>query len=701
MSFLRLDGERTTLLLFQRGAEVPEIVHWGARLPETVGDGLRDRARPHNWMDDDIPTATLWPSVGVGLFQAPALAAHRDGRDFTSEFETVETEGALTLHARDTMARLALTITLALTGDVLTMRTTLRNDGDTPLTVDFLAAGVFVLPPWAAEIVTFGGRWGHEFSERRIDLPSGAHVVENRRGRTSHDRFPLIIGTTPGAGEELGEAWSVHLGWSGNHRTVAERLPDGSLLIVTGELLEPGEVILPPGGELRSPTSYAAWSDAGLAGLSRANHAHVRAKILDWPAQKMRTRPVTLNTWEGTYFAHDEARLMRQATAAAALGIERFVLDDGWMPARNGDAAGLGDWVADAKKYPNGLGPLARHVVAEGMEFGLWVEPEMANPSSDAVRADPSSVLCVAGRPLRTARNQVVLDLTRPAVWARVYAALDRLLRDLPIAYFKWDMNRELVAAGGAAGRAATRAQTLAVYALMDRLRKNHPGLEIESCASGGGRADLGALSRTQRVWTSDCTDALDRLSIQNGISCLLPPEILGAHVSASPNHQTGRRHTLAFRAAVALFGHFGVELDPLTLADDEAEELRGWIALHKRLRPLLHAGRHVALDPLDGRSVIGVVGENAAYRIAQHVSPATAIAPALRLPGLDDAPYRIAAPAPQRCEFHKPSATHRALFDGGVVFNGRVLGLTGFAPPPLVAESALILEATRLPWPT
>ncbi len=698
---MRLDGDRTTLLLLQRGSAMPEIVHWGARLPETDATGLRDRARPHNWMDDDIPTATLWPTVGVGLFQTPALIAHRDGRDFASDFEVVETAGAMTFHAVDAVARLTLTIALALTGDVLTMRTTLRNDGDAPLTVDVLAAGVFVLPPWATDLTTFGGRWGHEFAERRIELPSGAHVVENRRGRTSHDRFPLLIATTAGAGEERGEAWSVHLGWSGNHRTVAERLPDGALLIVTGEHFEPGEVILGPGGLIESPTAFAAWSDGGLSGVSRANHAHVRGHVLDWPEKKVRARPVTLNTWEGTYFAHDEQRLMRQATAAAALGIERFVLDDGWMPARDGDAAGLGDWVADAEKYPNGLAPLARHVVAAGMEFGLWVEPEMANPDSGAVRGDPDSVLSVVGRPVRTSRNQIVLDLTHPPVWSRVHAALDRLLRDLPIAYLKWDMNRELVASAGEDERVATRAQTLAVYALMDRLRTDHPALEIESCASGGGRADLGALARTQRIWTSDCTDALDRLSIQHGISRLLPPEILGAHVSASPNHQTRRRHTLAFRAAVALFGHFGVELDPLTLGDDEAEELRGWIALHKRLRPLLHAGRHVALDPLDGRSVIGVLGDNAVYRIVQAVSPLSAIAPPLRLPGLDDAPYCIAAPEPQRCDFHKPSATHRALFDGGVVFNGRALGLAGFAPPPLVAESALILEATRLPWPT
>ena len=711
ITLLRLDGAGTTLLLLQRGAAMPEIVHWGARLADG-GDAaccatLRDRARPHNWMDDDIPAGTLWPTLGAGLFQAPALAAHRDGRDWSSELSVADvtaSPGALQIAARDDVARLSLTVHLALAGDVLTMRSVLRNDGDTPLAVDFLAAGVFVLPPWASELVVYGGRWGHEFTERRIELPSGAHVVENRRGRTSHDRFPLLIGATAGVGEEQGTAWSVHLGWSGNHRSVAERLPDGSLLLVTGELLEPGEAMLPAGGELASPTAHAGWSDAGLGGLARANHDHVRKKVVAWPGGAMRPRPVTLNTWEATYFAHDEARLMRQADAAAALGIERFVLDDGWMKGRRDDRAGLGDWLVDAQKYPRGLGPLARHVAALGMQFGLWVEPEMANPDSDALRADPDGVLRVTGRPLRTSRHQVVLDLTRELVWTRVHAALGRLLRDLPIAYLKWDMNRELTAAGGAGGKPAARAQTLAVYALMDRLRADHPDLEIESCASGGGRADLGVLTRTHRVWTSDCTDALDRLAIQHGLSRLLPPELMGAHVSAVPNHQTGRRHTLAFRAAVALFGHFGVELDPLALTTDEAAELRGWIGLHRRLRPLLHDGVHVGADPLDGRHVRGVVahgGGHAVWLVAQTASPVQAIPPPLRLPGLADAPYRLTAPKPQTLVAHRPSATHRALFADGVTLPGGLLATAGFVPPPLVAESALILEATRQPWPT
>ncbi len=278
----------------------------------------------------------------------------------------------------------------------------------------------------------------------------------------------------------------------------------------------------------------------------------------------MRPRPVTLNTWEGVYFDHKLEQLKAQATAAAELGIERFVLDDGWFGKRDDDTSSLGDWFVDTRKYPDGLAPLADHVVSLGMEFGLWFEPEMVNRNSDLYRAHPDWVLQVEGQPLLESRHQLVLDLTRPEVSDYLFNCIDNVLKSAKISYIKWDMNRDITHAGDANGRAATSRQTRAVYALMARVRAAHPDLEIESCASGGGRADFGVLAHTHRVWVSDCTDALERLSIQQGALRFLPPEIIGCHISASPNHQTGRVHTLAFRAIVAFFGHLGVELDPL-----------------------------------------------------------------------------------------------------------------------------------------
>ncbi len=695
---MRLDGLHTTLLLAPRAEGLPEIVHWGARLPPGNTTPLRDRAPARNLLDDDIAEASVFPTLGAGLFRTPALLAHRAGQDWSAEFGGAAVEagpgGTLTVTAHDSVAGLRLVIALALPpdGDVLAVRTTLTNAGTAPLAVDHLASGTLRIPPEATELRTYGGRWAHEFTETRSALPDGALLLENRRGRTSHDRFPLLVAATPGCGEQDGGAWGLHLGWSGNHRMVADRLGDGSLLVSGGELLMPGEATLAPGASLPTSTFYAAWSGAGLAGLSRAFHAYARRHLLRLAGP----RPVTLNTWEGTYFDHDEARLMREATAAAALGIERFVLDDGWMAGRDHERAGLGDWTADPRKYPNGLGSLARHVTGLGMQFGLWVEPEMANPDSAALRGHPDAALGLAGRPPRLSRRQLVLDLSRTEVWARVCGALDTLLREVPISYLKWDMNRDLVAAGDTAGRAAYGNQVFATYALLDYLRTEHPTVEIESCASGGARADWGMLARTERVWTSDCTDALERLRIQRGASRLLPPEVMGAHISASPNHQTGRRHTLAFRAAVALPYNFGIELDPLTLDDAEGKELAGWIALHKRLRPLLHAGLHVAADPIDGRTLAGVVApgaDHAIYLVAQEADRARPHPAPLCLPGLRaDASYRLQIPAPQRPD-GKLSATHRALYADGVVIAGGMLAHAGLMPPPLQPETAIILE--------
>ena len=703
MRTYRLDGASTTLLLLQRASGMPEIVHWGARLPDTVDlagvAALRDRATRRNGLDEDYVEAVLMPTLGTGTMRAPGLSASRGGLDWTAEFDQVAIEqrpDGLRLAATDAVARLGLDILLALPaeGDLLRMRTRLRNEGETTLQVERLAAGIFLLPASISELLVFDGRWGQEFDEKRVSLGSGLWSSENRRGR-SHDRFPGLIAGEQGFDEECGLVYGIHLGWSGNHRTTAERLEDGRIMVATGEWLHPGEVRLEAGESLETPIAYASVSPDGLSGVSRHLHEGVRRHVLRWPGGAMRPRPVTLNTWEGNYFDHVHDRLLAQARAAAALGIERFVLDDGWMAGRDNARAGLGDWRADPRKYPEGLGPLIQAVTGLGLEFGLWVEPEMVNPDSDRYRAHPEAVLRVAGRPQHTSRHQLIVDLTRPEIAGEIFAQLTALLSAHPISYLKWDMNRDFVAAGDAAGRPAYRAHLLATYALLARLSEAHPDVEIESCASGGARADYGMLRHTQRIWTSDCTDALERLRIQRGFSRFLPPELMGAHVAASPNHQTGRRHTLDFRAAVALFGHMGVELDPTLLDADETAALAQWIGLHKRLRPLLHAGHPLAAPIVAGRSMRGVVAgdrRHAALLVAQERTDAWR-APPLAIPGLDPLQhYRLRVPAPQRPQ-GRLSASQRALFEDGLVLPGALLGLVGIALPEMPPESALVLE--------
>ena len=309
--------------------------------------------------------------------------------------------------------------------------------------------------------------------------------------------------------------------------------------------------MLGTGEEYATPWLYAVWSDRGLDGLSAALHAWQRAR----PGHPASPRPVVLNTWEAVYFDHGLERLTGLADTAAELGVERFVLDDGWFRGRRDDSAGLGDWYVDEDVWPDGLAPLIEHVRGRGMEFGLWVEPEMVNADSDLFRAHPDWVLGVPGRLPPEWRRQQVLDLANPDCFAYLLERLDALLGEYDIAFLKWDHNRDLV-------EARVHAQTLAVYRLLDELRARHPGVEIESCASGGGRVDLGILERTDRVWASDSNDALERQAIQRWTGLLLAPELVGAHVGPPRAHTTGRTHDLSFRVATALFGHFGFEWD-------------------------------------------------------------------------------------------------------------------------------------------
>lgn len=381
------------------------------------------------------------------------------------------------------------------------------------------------LPRRAGEILDFTGKWSRERSPQRRPLAHGTHARDVRRGKPGLDSPYLVAVGVPGFGFREGEVWGVHVAWSGDQRYLVEQLPEGAgvhaAVLGGGELLRAGEVRLAPGDTHRTPVCHYAWSGAGLDGLAGRFHTLLR----DRPGHPRRPRPVILNSWEAVYFDHDPERLLRLADRAAEVGVERFVLDDGWFRGRRSDRAGLGDWTVDREVWPDGLTPLADHVRSLGMEFGLWVEPEMVNLGSDLARRHPEWVLAPARGAGPAARQQHVLDLSHPGVVDHLLGALDALVTEYGIAYLKWDHNREVhEAVNGPADRPAARAQVEALYGLLDTLRQRHPALEIESCASGGGRVDLGILARTDRVWASDCNDPVERQSIQRWTGQLLPP---------------------------------------------------------------------------------------------------------------------------------------------------------------------------------
>ncbi|MGW0803903.1 alpha-galactosidase [Nonomuraea sp. NPDC002799] len=683
-----LSAAGTALVIDGSGPGLPRVCHFGAGLGAVAGS--------------ELPLAPagappLLPAQGDGWYGRPGLSGSRAGEHWpvrwtTGRFDADAVPGAggtVTVAASDARAGLELVSELAMdAGGVVRMRHTVTNAAASPYRLEGLTCAL-PLPARAGELLDFTGRWALEKVPQRRAFGHGVWSRENRRGRTGHDGTGLLVAGTEGFGFRAGEVWAVHAGWSGNHVHYAERPVDGPGVLAGGELVEAGEIILAEGESYATPYVYFTWSASGLDEASGRLHDHLRA------ARTLPVRPVTLNNWEATYFDHGLDRLLRLAGQAAAAGIERFVLDDGWFRHRRDDRAGLGDWYVDEGVWPDGLHPLAGHVRELGMQFGLWFEPEMVNPDSDLARAHPDWILGQAGRTPPPQRHQQVLDLARPEVYAYLLERLDSLVTEYALDYLKWDHNRD-IAEPVHDGVAGVHAQTLAAYRLLDELRRRHPGLEIESCSSGGARIDYGVLARTDRVWTSDSNDALDRQSIQRWTGLLVPPERLGCHIGAPHDHITGRSLPLAFRAATALFGHMGVEWDLTSASAAELEELATWIALHKRLRPVLHAGRVVRADHADPSALVhGVVlPERAVFAVVQLTSRVAVLPEPVRLPGLDPAALyevRVAGPTPQGALLPEWAA-------GPVRLRGAVLGELGLPAPALRPASALIVELDRVP---
>ncbi|MCQ4079629.1 alpha-galactosidase [Streptomyces sp. RB6PN25] len=693
---LILTAGGTSLVLDTSGPALPRVLYWGSDLGTTG---------PHSAAAFDAVSAgtpdgslTLLPLQGDGWAGRPGIAGDRAGMwphlrlRLTTAIEHAAPAGGgavLTVHAADEEAGVAVRTELRLTPEgVVRIRHTVTNNGPGSWTVGAVR-GILPVPEEAAELLDLTGRWGLERVPQRTAFGFGTRSRESRKGRPGHDAATVLVAGTPGFGFRHGQVWAAHVAWSGDTEHYAERFPDTTGVLGGGELPASGEIRLGPGERHTSPWVYFVHSDHGLDGVSDRLHRLLRAR----PNHPRGPRPVVLNTWEAVYFDQDLARLRQLADRAQQVGVERFVLDDGWFRGRRDDTAGLGDWYVDEKVWPDGLHPLVDHVRSLGMEFGLWVEPEMVNLDSELARRHPEWLLAAEGRLPAPHRNQHVLDLARPEAFAHIRERLDALLTEYPITYLKWDHNRPLVEAvhDGAAG---VHRQTRAVYALMDQLRAAHPGLEIESCSSGGGRVDLGIIEHTDRVWASDTNDPIDRQHIQRWTGLLLPPELIGSHIGPATAHVTRRTTRLSFRSATALFGHAGIEWDLTQCSTEELIELKGWATAYRRLRGLLHSGRTVRADHPDPAAVLhGVVAEDgrrAVFGYLQLDSPVASSPARLRLPGLrDDLDYRIAL-----CpELPVPEKVTGPLVDGAVTLPGRVLAAVGLAVPRLDPADALVFE--------
>jgi alpha-galactosidase len=503
------------------------------------------------------------------------------------------------------------------------------NTGTAPVILRGAMSASLDLPDSDWELITLSGDWARERHVVRDRIRPGRQSVSSLRGASSAQHNPFVALARPATTEEVGEAIGVCLAYSGNFLAEVEVEPFGTARLRAGINPEGFSWLLEPNAEFATPETILGFTAMGLGELSHAYHELFRERMArgSW---RDKPRPIVINNWEATYFDFDEAKLVAIAAAAKDLGIEMFVLDDGWFGRRDDDSSSLGDWKVNTAKLPGGIESVARKVEALGMRFGIWIEPEMVSRRSDLFAEHPDWAIGVPSRPKTESRNQYVLDMSRPEVVDHLFDALSAILGSAPISYVKWDMNRNITEPFSPTLPAWRQGEffhryIMGVYALYDRLTKAFPGILFESCASGGARFDAGMLAFAPQAWTSDDTDAIERLKIQWGTSMAYPLSSMAAHVSAVPNHQVGRMTPLETRAAVAFFGVFGYELDPTTLSDEEKSEVAAQVAFYKQQREIFQRGRFYRLvSPFDGdraEAAWMAVGDDARTAIVGHYS--------------------------------------------------------------------------------
>jgi alpha-galactosidase len=675
------------------------IQHWGAPLTgdlTSVQSAIRPSIANSSWDAPQFPG--IMREGARGFLGRPTLSGHRNGKAWSTKFEVsnfhhVGKHVAVTF--TDFHAQLEVLITFDLDSfGVLTQGSTVKNLGDSEYSLNEYIHWL-PLPKEATQTLDFAGKWSNERNPQRKEIATGTWVRESREGRTGHNFSIADIALTPHTSFQSGNAWAISIAWSGNSHYLVEKLFDGTQSIGAGELLLPGEVILAAGQSYSAPALVSVFSAQGLDGVASSYHQHLRARDI----HPKRPRPLTLNMWEALYFDHNEEKIKALIDVASEIGIERVVLDDGWFHSRRDDRAGLGDWVIDPKVWPNGLSPIIKHINDKGIEFGLWFEGEMVNPDSDLYRAHPEWILHEADRVPPLWRNQLVLDLGQEGAFNHVLEQTSAVLAAHNIAYIKWDHNRVLVDAGHL-GSAGVHRQTQAIYRLFAELKKRHPGLEIESCASGGARIDLGVIDLVDRFWTSDNNDALERQTIQRWTAQVIAPELLGTHIGPTHGHQTGRTLELSMRAITALFGHAGIEWNITEATAEERKYLTSWAMYYKENRAHLHSGKMVRVDYPDTQAYLhGVTAHDLSRAIFAYVqlTPTTTIHPSpLKFPDLDPtANYLVKAVFPAGKPRYMLISPPEWM--SGITMSGSALAAIGVTAPILAPANAFLIEITKL----
>lgn len=613
----RIDGGDVSYVFGINERNELQSVYWGARL--AASDSFPQTHPSPEAASFDLSTSTTpqeFAGWGAGLFTEPALKiTFPDGnRDLVLHYVSHHIDGdVLTIRLKDIERDVFVELRYEMdpaTG-VLGRSATIENRTKASLMIEQAAAASWTLPhgtDYTLDYLT--GRWAGENQLQQEKIVPGARVLESRRGTTGSQNNPwFAIERAHTSDQDAGEVWFGALAWSGSWRITVEQDQLQQIRVTGGYNPFDFGYKLNPGESLRTPVFYGGYSHEGIGGASRLLHRFELMSILpERPNPK--PRPVLYNSWEATEFRVDEAGQIALAEKAASIGIERFVMDDGWFGQRKDDHAGLGDWYVNQQKFPNGLKPLIDRVHALGMDFGLWVEPEMVNPDSDLYRKHPDWVLNFTGRPRTEGRNQLVLNLARQDVRDYVYGFLDKLLTENQIAFLKWDYNRNWSEPGWPAAAPDEQKQVYVkfidnLYSILRELRTKHPGVEIESCSGGGGRVDLGIMGLTDEVWPSDNTDPFDRLTIQDGFTYAYTPGVMMAWVTDSPNWMNHRVTSLEYRFLSSMQGALGVGANLKSWQDADFATAKRLIGEYKQVRETVqHGSLYRLVSPRNGSEV-------------------------------------------------------------------------------------------------
>ena len=650
----RMDAADVSYIIgVNQNAEL-QTLYWGKRLqpadpipPARAADGSSSFDLPPNAIPQEFAG---W---GGGLVVVPDLKiTFPDGnRDLVLHYasHTIR-DNALTVTLKDISRNVVINLIYRMDPEtgMLARSARIENHTSQPFTIEQAFAATWNLPSSSDyQLRYLTGRWAGEWNVQQTTLHPGKIVLESRRGSTGDEVNPwFAISRTAQPDQDTGDTWFGALGWSGSWQINVETSWQNRVRVTGGYTPFDFSYVLAPGESLDTPVFYGGYSNTGIGGASRLLHRFELDSIVP-QAPHRHPRPVIYNSWEATYFDVNEAGQEALAEKAASIGVERFVMDDGWFGQRKNDHAGLGDWYVNPQKFPNGLKPLIDKVHSLGMDFGLWVEPEMVNPNSDLYRKHPDWVLNFTDRPRTEGRNQLVLNLAREDVKAYVYGSLDKLLTENDIAFLKWDYNRNWSEPGWPAAPQEKQKEVYIkyvenLYSILAELRRKHPGVEIESCSGGGARVDLGIMRLTDEVWPSDNTDPFDRLSIQDGFTYAYAPGVMMAWVTDSPNWMNNRTTSLEYRFLSSMQGGLGIGANLNKWTPEDFATAKRLIAEYKSVRTAVQDGALYRLISPAGGSEYSATesvsrdGHQAAIFAFLHSSQKGQPYPALYLRGLD-----------------------------------------------------------------